>query len=434
VTRHQSHHVDSAAAVGRRLRDARLRAGLSQGDIAFPGCSASYVSRVEAGSRIPSLQVLRELAQRLGVSESYLATGTATRPEPPPLLTEAEVALRLDEVDDAERLFRRVHDEARSDWERAEALRGLGQIALRSGRPSRAVTLLEEALELTDGEPHESPSIAEALARSYAALGELAPAIALLESCVAALQDGPDPVAYVRFACLLGYALTDNGDFAGAERVVARALTVGREIADPYTRARLYWSQSRLLLEQGKSELAERYAQRTVELLRATDDTYALGHASQTLAHVYLDLGRAEEAAEVLRYARPLIEASGTPLDVAHFRIEEARTLAALGERESAAALAMEVAGSLGGAHRVDAGRTYTLLASAFEELGDMERAEELFELAVELLEDEPPGRYLIDAYRRLAALLKGAGRTEAALELLERAVATQERVGRPVY
>jgi transcriptional regulator with XRE-family HTH domain len=43
--------------------------------LSFPGCSPAYISRIEAGDRIPSLQLLREMGQRLGVSEDYLATG-----------------------------------------------------------------------------------------------------------------------------------------------------------------------------------------------------------------------------------------------------------------------------------------------------------------------------------------------------------------------
>lgn len=68
-------HVDDPVRVGRRLWAARRRARLSQRDIAFPGCSAAYISRIERGERTPSLQVLRELAERCGVSESHLAWG-----------------------------------------------------------------------------------------------------------------------------------------------------------------------------------------------------------------------------------------------------------------------------------------------------------------------------------------------------------------------
>jgi transcriptional regulator with XRE-family HTH domain len=68
-------HYDDPAAVGRRLREARETAYLSQRELSFPGCSAAYISRIERGERIPSLQVMRELASRVGTSESWLAFG-----------------------------------------------------------------------------------------------------------------------------------------------------------------------------------------------------------------------------------------------------------------------------------------------------------------------------------------------------------------------
>ena len=54
-------HVDDPVAMGRRLREARIASGLSQRELAFPGCSPAYISRIEQGERIPSLQVLRDL-------------------------------------------------------------------------------------------------------------------------------------------------------------------------------------------------------------------------------------------------------------------------------------------------------------------------------------------------------------------------------------
>lgn len=71
-------HYDDPAAVGRRLYETRQAAGLTQRELAFPGCSAAYISRIERGERIPSLQVLRELARRIGVGESSLAFGRET--------------------------------------------------------------------------------------------------------------------------------------------------------------------------------------------------------------------------------------------------------------------------------------------------------------------------------------------------------------------
>lgn len=68
-------HYDDPAAVGKRVYEAREAAGLSQRELSFPGCSAAYISRIERGERVPSLQVMRELARRTGVSEQALAFG-----------------------------------------------------------------------------------------------------------------------------------------------------------------------------------------------------------------------------------------------------------------------------------------------------------------------------------------------------------------------
>jgi tetratricopeptide (TPR) repeat protein len=427
--RHTS-HVDAPAELGRRLRTARRRAGLTQSELAFPGCSAGYVSRIEAGERIPSLQVLRELASRLGISEAYLAEGMDRDGVSQSPLVDAELALRLGNAESAEELYRRVLEGSTSDRERSMALEGLGHVAVAGGRPRDAVALFEQALPSTDDLPTR-PRLAEALGRAYATLGEFAPAIAIFEQCLEHVETTGDPIQYVRFACLLGYALTDSGDHDAAARVVARALHRGREITDPYSRSRLYWSQSRLLLEQGRSDRAERYARKALETLRVTEDTYALGHAHQALAHIYLDLDRPEEAAKELRDGWPLIAATATPLEIAHFQIDQARALAALGKPEAAGRVATVALDRLGDASPVDAGRAYVLVGDIFTALEESARAREMYEQAVKSLEPLGPSRYLIEAYKALARVLKSANRPNDALDLLERAFRVQEQMVR---
>src|SRR3954452_3312174 len=120
-------HVDDPVSVGTRLKDARVAAGLSQRELSFPGCTAVYICRIERGDRVPSLQVLRELARRVGVTEEHLATGGSTANEADRLL-EADVALRLDQTELAEHLFTEALESAATPSVRARALGGLGQI------------------------------------------------------------------------------------------------------------------------------------------------------------------------------------------------------------------------------------------------------------------------------------------------------------------
>jgi transcriptional regulator with XRE-family HTH domain len=60
------------------MKRLRLARGLSQRDLSTPGVSYAYISRIEAGARIPSVKALRQVAGKLGVTVEHLETGRAT--------------------------------------------------------------------------------------------------------------------------------------------------------------------------------------------------------------------------------------------------------------------------------------------------------------------------------------------------------------------
>jgi transcriptional regulator with XRE-family HTH domain len=145
---HYHSHVDDPAAVGRRLKDARLKAGLSQRQLSFPGCSAAYISRLEAGDRVPSLQLLRKLAQKLDADEQYLATGVERVEQLPPELVEEEVARRL--AGDARARDDRPGGGEDDPRERARVLWEHSRVLARSGDRRRAAHFARDALALLD--------------------------------------------------------------------------------------------------------------------------------------------------------------------------------------------------------------------------------------------------------------------------------------------
>jgi tetratricopeptide (TPR) repeat protein len=424
MPRQKSTHVDDPAAVGRRLKTARERAGLSQRQLAFAGCSPAYISRIESGDRIPSLQLLRELGRRLGVSEDFLATGAKPHASDTELL-EAEVALRLGNLDEAQRLYNEALARVADAQLRSRALRGLGELAYRRGDARDAIDRLEEAIS-APGALERDPAAAETLGRAYATMGELESAIGVFERGLKHADESSDTFEIVRFSVLLAYACMDTGNLGRAEELLGRALALGRDSSNPTIRMQLYWSQSKLHIEQNDPETAARYARRALELLRLTEDTHRTARAYQLLAHIELDRGNADEALELLQEGWPLLEQSGNKIDQAHFRIEEARALARLGRQEEAAALAMELTGHLGDALPEDAARAYTVLADVFAELGDIERAQELYELAVEILAGNNPTRYFVEVSTKLAELLEARGRKEEAFEVMKKALGAQ--------
>ncbi len=430
MPRQKSTHVDDPRAVGRRLRNARERAGLSQRQLAFPGCSPAYISRIESGDRIPSLQLLRELGRRLGVTEDWLATGSEDgRSDTGGAFLEAEVALRLDDLDLAERLYAELLEEAAADVVRARAHEGLGQVAYRRGAPRRAVEHFEQALALYGTPEPEHGDLADSLGRSYAMLGELESAIAVFERCLDAAERDGDVMRRMQFMVLLGHALIDAGNFGRAEELLGQALAIGKDSHNPSVRAHLYWTQSRLHAERNEPEPAARYARRALEVLRLTEDAYRTARAHQLLAHIELDRDRPEEALRVLAEGWPLLERNGNAVERAQYRLEEARALVKLGRKEEAAALAMQISGIIAEAHPEDAARSYTLLADVYEDLGDRPRALELYELAEELLRPTNPNRYLVAVYARMADLYEADGRPEVAYEYMKKAVGMQQAI-----
>ena len=423
MPRRKSTHVDDPVEVGRRLREARERAGLSQRQLSFPGCSPAYISRIEAGDRIPSLQLLREMGRRLGVSEDYLATGTERHDESA-VLVEAEINLRLDEREEAAKLYGEALEQATTSDEQARALAGLGQLAYREGKPREAISRLEEARTVGRVDLADYPGWADTLGRAYALVDQLDAAISLFESSLRSAEERHDGVEAIRFAVLLANALIDKTDFDAAEQLLARILEL-TDSTDPVVRARLYWSQSRLAAAQEDHHRAARYARHALDLLELTEQTYYTAQAHQLLAHIELDRQQPRDALDLLERGLDLLADTGTPVDVARFKLEEARALIQLDRPDEAASLALEATGLLENESPYDAGRGYAVVADVYAELGDTSKAIEVYELAAERMSSHP-SRYLMETYEKLAALLEGSGRKDDALGVLKKAVAIQ--------
>jgi tetratricopeptide (TPR) repeat protein len=413
-------HYDDSHAVGRRLREARERAGLSQRQLSFPGCSPAYLSRIEAGDRTPSLQLMRELAHRLGVTEEFLAYGQeadTARTEP---LLEAEVALRMDDQDLAEELYRAELESEEAD-RRAAALEGLGRLALRRGRLTEAIEQLEAARELYGERALDRIALNATLGRAHAFAGDLEAAIALFQRSLEEARKKEDVLAEVRFAVLLSAALTDVGRLAQAEEAVASILARADELSDPLARIRVYWAQCRLHSLAERPELAERYGRKVIELLELTEDSYNLAGAYRLMAGIKLAQDEPTDALELVGKAQAVLADAGNEVEAATNRLVEARALAALGQLDDAASIAMGLRDAL--AERPEeTGESYSLLAKTFAAAGESARAIELYELACGFLE-QSPSRHLVSAYAELAELLDAQGRKDEALEVLRKAV-----------
>ncbi len=421
VPRSLTTHIDSPRAVGLRLREARGRAGLSQRQLAFPGCTAAYISRIEAGARVPSLQMINQLALRLEVSGSWLATGIEEAAADEHDLVGAEVALRLGDVEEAEHQFR-AHLKP-GDPARPAALAGLGRIAFRADRFDEAIALLEQAFEANQRRTLADPGAVDALGRAYALSGGLPEAIALYERAVADASGADAPVEELRFSVLLANALIDSTDFSRAEQVLAKVIRDAQSSGDPVAAARIYWSQSRLHAARHEPELASRYARRALAILERTENDAYVAMAHHLLANAEIQAGNAEEALRLLAEGRERFGRELSPHEDAKFTLDEARALVAAGRPRDAvrvAARALELLDVLGPGDR---GRAYVALADVFAAAGDDARPKMLLGQALDLLVAHGPS-VALEAARPLAEILESEGDTSGALAVMKRAAA----------
>ena len=416
MPRQKSTHVDSPEAVGRRLREARERSGLLQRDLAFPGCSAAYISRIEAGKRIPSLQLLRELGKTLGVTADYLASGDTPSRESLEL-ADAQLAQRLGHLDEAHSLYQSLLKSRDGDVRRAAVL-GLGEIAFSAGAIDQSIELLEEYRALAPTKLAD-PAAVEALVQAYATRGERASALALLEEQLPLAEH--DPLTHFRLTVLFANALIDLGEFDRAELAIAESLRTLGPSPEPIPLARCLWSQSRLQTARGSLDLAARYAEQALALIRGSEHAEYVARAQQLIAHIELERGNPDRALELLQDAARPIEQMGDRTAIALFQVERARALAAVGEIDEARALAQKLVLELEQLSHVDAARALAVLADTLAGAGLDDEAIDLYETAADSLSDLPHSPMLVGVYDRWFELLVSSGQTEKALEVARR-------------
>ncbi|MEU9122483.1 helix-turn-helix transcriptional regulator [Streptomyces sp. NPDC048506] len=408
------------ADTGRRIKELRVSAGMTQHDLAGSEMSSSYISLVERGKRIPSGRALKILAERLGVGVEEIAGGaepveTAGRVRRLDLVGRLVAARRQWEGGDAEgalsefRALAEIDPAGRQDDVFTEAQLAIAEILGTLGRADEGAGVLLRMLDGLAPAPY-----AEARLRALIALADL------LESA-GRVQDG------------LRYALT--GSLECADRRSATGFH-SLLVLDVLTRC-AYWS--------GCPEWAP-----AVDHGRPSADGVFPGPRATIDLHRALDLrdrGEIERAAALLgTCARRVTPAAGFPLwEKIHGRyalvllergetaaarsiVERGLVVASVGQEPdfplwltTADAVCAEAVGDLDrlaalGAEVAalpDAGRSHEKaaalgeIAAACARVGDRERAAGHFRYSADLFRRAQAYRHAERARERLADLIE---------------------------
>jgi tetratricopeptide (TPR) repeat protein len=376
-----------AQAIGQRLRQARLAAGLTQQQLAGDRYTKAYISALENGIAKPSMAALNYLAPRLGKSASEILSDpsrTWARLEADLAMASGDWATGLDG-------YTGLLEEAAERGVRAEILTGIAEAFCRMDRPAEAIRPAAEAASLfgelgRDGDrsraeywlgsahaQQDNPDEARALLRG------------ILDRVRGGLDLGPD------FATRLLIGLANIESYQGAPTTALAYLEEARAVAgdlDTRRRGAFLAALASAYRNSGDIEAAIRTGLQALALLQAAESDLEAGLVENQLAMAFVANGNVRRARETIRHAR----ASSV----------DDRLLASLADTEATIEL--------------EGGRAEKALALADEAIALAERTEHQ--------------KALLDALVTRGRAQSALGRHDEAARTFERAAAISNRTG----
>jgi transcriptional regulator with XRE-family HTH domain len=418
---------------GERLRTLRREAGLSQGDLAGEGLSASYISLLEAGKRSPSSEALQQLAGRLRCSTTLLLEGKPSERDQRIELEIAYARLAVEHGESADarvRLERLLAEDGIPVPIRDEMTFLLGTACERSGDIEAAVGAL---LPLYDrsaaGASHIPVSLlGVGLCRCYLDSGDLNRAAVVGEQALAAARDqGLDgTVDFFRLAATVMYAYTNLGDFlharTWAEGLIAEAEATGQSSGQ----ASLYWNAAIIAEHEGRMDESVHLCQRAMAHLSELDNTRDFARLRLAMAGILFacDPPQVDQGSNMLERALDDLRDLGSRVDLAEWNYVKSTALLHLGDLSGAEGRARQALDLLDGKASSERSSALLALSDALAAQGRDEDAADARALVFgELAQSGAGGRATALQWRELAERMAQLGDQAAAAEAYRHAL-----------
>jgi transcriptional regulator with XRE-family HTH domain len=413
-----------ARRVGERIHQARMRANLTQRQLAEGRYTAAYISALERGLAKPSMAALTFLSERLGVSVPDLVA------EERPALGRLEADLMLASGDPQGALDRydELLEAAGEDRRfRAEVLRGRAEALCRLDRAADAIRPASEAAELFDtlGAPADAAWARYWLAGAHYLSDNTAEAQAIYQQLLAQDRAGLKVAPDFRFRLLTQLGNTEAWD--GSPERALTYMEEARSLLDNIStrqRAAFLSALSLQYRRAGDLERSIRAGTESLALYRAAETEREEAVLEMNLAITYVELGSVANAKSHLGRARLLAERHDDALILAEVAEAEARVALESGD-EAAAAERAHVA-----LEAADAGGSYLVAVGAHRTLGrlahrrnDRDEADAAFGRAAALLRRHRSRTQLRELLAEWAELRSRWGDVSGANELYAEAL-----------
>jgi len=372
-----------ALAIGGRLKQARLAAGLTQQQLAGDRYTKAYISALENGIAKPSMAALNYLAPRLGRTASEILSD----PSRAWARLEADLALAAGQWQQALDGYLALIEDVQERAARAELLTAIAESYCRLDRPSEATRPASDA------------------AKIFADLGR------------------DLDRARAEYWLSSAHHQQDNDDEARGilRSILERRLELGADF-----RTRILISLASIESYDGEPAKARAYLEEA-RTLAAELDTRRRGTFLATLATAYRNAGDLEGAIRMGLQALALFQAAESDLEAGLVENQLALAYLAMGSIDRARTTVRRAR-----TNAADAERLAAILADteAMIELqaGHLDRALALADEAIELSEHAVNRKGLLDALTTRARTLSAMGRADEAAAAFERAFDLAER------
>ncbi|WP_255683126.1 helix-turn-helix domain-containing protein [Actinokineospora sp. PR83] len=412
---------------GQRLKELRLQRGMSQRDLVADGgtVSASYVSLLEAGNRVPTLEVVHQLARTLGVRPRDLAgdswpddgastTARTSEHDSGQLMTRilTQSAFASGDLVDARRHAEDAFDRARQHGESTSIIESgmsLQRILGMTNEHRQRLAVLDELAKVADTAGLETIqlSISIDLATACRAVGELNRARALLSETQHALVVSPlaGTAEEVRLYAVQISVLCDLDESPLALDLIDPMLAAATTLDSPATSGRAYWTAAVALGRAGMRADALSHLEKARDSLNGSMPVQDWLRFCRAAASIQLDCGGdLEEVRKLIADARSAQRTLSMSTDRDEVDSLQARFELASGAPREAMRISQEVLdrAEVAGYELLRLRRT---LALAAQEAGETEVAIASLRTLAADAEDEGALSIAVWAWKRLESL-----------------------------